>query len=339
MRKCVQPVHPAPKHTLRRGGGLCQNRRPNPLSHLPVKLLLVDGYYYAYRSFHALIGLTNSRGEPAGAVYGFLKALRRMQRDLNPDRAAVVWDMGTPARRTDLQPEYKAQRAEMPESLQSQLPILRELIPLLGFSSVFLPDTEADDLMASYAVAAQDRGWEAILATADKDLYQIVGPKIRIYSTQKTDLPTPKDTHALLEAETVQRKWGVAPAQLGDLLSLVGDSADNIAGVQGIGPKGAANLLNAHGSLNAVMANLAAIESVKLREKLAAARDQIIQNQEMVRLDLDLPLPSSPEELFIKPQYEPLIAALEREGFRSLKAEMEKEWLQKVPSAQGDLFG
>jgi 5'-3' exonuclease len=303
-----------------------------------VKLLLVDGYYYAYRCFHALIGLTNARGEPAGAVYGFLKALRRMQRDLQPDRAAVVWDMGTPARRTDLQPEYKAQRAEMPEPLQAQLPILRELIPLLGFSSVFLPDTEADDLMASYAIAAQSRGWEAILATADKDLYQIVGPKIRIYSTQKTDLATPKDTHALLEAETVQRKWGVTPSQLGDLLSLVGDSADNIAGVQGIGPKGAANLLNAHGSLNAILANLDAVDSLKVREKLAAARDQIAQNQEMVRLDLDLPLPAQPEDLLIKPHYETLIPALEKEGFRSLKDEMEKEWHKKAAPTQGDLF-
>ena len=303
-----------------------------------MKLLLVDGYYYAYRSFHALIGLTNAQGEPAGAIFGFLKALRRMQRDLNPDRAAVVWDQGMPARRTELLPEYKAQRTEMPEALQVQLPRLRALIPLLGFPSVSLPDTEADDLMASYAMAAQARGWETVMATADKDLYQIVGPMIRVYSTHKTDLATPKDTHALLEAETVQRKWGVTPGQLGDLLSLVGDSADNIAGVNGIGPKGAATLLNAHGSLNAILANLDAVPSVKTREKLAAARAQIVQNQEMVRLDLDLPLPTAPEELVIRPAYEALLPALAQEGFRSLQAEMEKEWGQKTAPTQGDLF-
>jgi DNA polymerase-1 len=219
-----------------------------------------------------------------------------------------------------------------------QLPRLRELLPLLGFSSVSLPDTEADDLMASYAVAAHSRGWESVMATSDKDLYQIVGPTIRIYSTNKNDLAAPKDAYALLEAETVQRKWGVKPEQLGDLLSLVGDSADNIPGVTGIGPKGAANILNAHGSLNAALANLDAVEPLRTREKLAAARAQIAQNQEMVRLDLDLPLPVAPEELFIRPHYETLVSALEREGFRTLKAEMEKEWHQKTTPAQGDLF-
>ena len=262
-----------------------------------------------------------------------------MQRDLQPDRAAVVWDQGMPARRTELLPEYKAQRTEMPEPLQVQLPRLRELLPLLGFSSVSLPDTEADDLMASYAVAARARGWETVLSTADKDLYQIVGPEIRIYSTHKNDLAAPKATYALLEAETVQRKWGINPAQLGDLLSLVGDSADNIPGVAGIGPKGAANLLNKHGSLNEALANLEKVEPVKTREKLAAAVTQIAKNQEMVRLDLDLPLPIPPEDLFIRPNYEILLTALEKEGFRSLKAEMEKEWSQKRPPAQGDLFG
>ena len=303
-----------------------------------MKLLLVDGYYYVYRSFHALLGFTNAHGEPSGAVFGFLKALRRMQRDLRPERAAVVWDQGMPARRTELLPEYKAQRAEMPEPLQLQLPRLRALIPLMGFASVSLPDTEADDLMASYAMSAQERGWEAVLATSDKDLYQIVGPKTRIYSTHKADLAAPKDAFALLDAETVQRKWGVTPGQLGDLLSLVGDSADNIPGVSGIGPKGASNLLKAHGSLNAMLQNLGAITSVKTRDKLDSSRALIAKNQEMVRLDLDLPLPIDPEDLRIRPQYEILIPALQREGFRSLQAEMEQERAHKELPAQEDLF-
>jgi len=290
-----------------------------------VKLLLVDGYYYAYRSFHALIGLTTPNGEPIGAVYGFLKALRRMQRDLHPDRAAVVWDQGIPARRSTLQPEYKAQRAEMPEALEAQLPLLRELVTLIGFPSVSLPHTEADDLMASYAYAARAQGWESFLATADKDLFQIVSSDIRVYTTQKTELASPKDTHALLDAARVQRKWGVTPEQLGDLLSLVGDSADNIPGVPGIGPKGAAALLSAHGSLDAVLNDLSAVSSPKLREKLEAGRAQLEQNREMVRLDLNLPLPSPIEELHIRPQFEPLLAALQTAGLRTLEAEMRKE--------------
>jgi DNA polymerase-1 len=290
-----------------------------------MKLLLVDGYYYAYRSFHALIGLKNSRGEPNGAIYGFLKALRRMQRDLSPDRAAVVWDCGIPERRTTLQPEYKAQRAAMPEALEAQLPLLRELITLLGFSSVSLPNTEADDLMASYASSVQVLGWEVVMATADKDLFQILGPTTRIYTTQKTELATPKDTHALLDAESVRRKWGVLPAQLGDWLSIVGDSADNIPGVPGVGPKGATGLLNTHGSLTAALSHLETIQPLGLREKLRAAAVQLEQNREMVRLDLDLPLPVAPEDLRIAPKYSELLPALEKAEFRTLHAELEKE--------------
>jgi 5'-3' exonuclease len=303
-----------------------------------VKLLLVDGYYYAYRSFHALIGLTTPSGEPIGAVYGFLKALRRMQRDLQPDRAAVVWDQGIPARRSTLQPEYKAQRAEMPEALEAQLPLLRELVTLIGFPSVSLPDTEADDLMASYAYAARAQGWESFLATADKDLFQIVSSDIRVYTTQKTELASPKDTHALLDAARVQRKWGVTPEQLGDLLSLVGDSADNIPGVPGIGPKGAAALLSAHGSLDAVLNDLSAVSSPKLRAKLEAGRAQLEQNREMVRLDLNLPLPSPIEELHVRPQFEPLLAALQTAGLRTLEAEMRKEADRSKAPRQTDLF-
>jgi DNA polymerase-1 len=203
---------------------------------------------------------------------------------------------------------------------------------------VALPDTEADDLMASYAYAARAQGWECVLATADKDLFQIVAPDIRIYTTQKTELANPKDTHALLDAERVRRKWGVCPEQLGDLLSLVGDSADNIPGIPGIGPKGAAALLNAHGSLEAAYANLETVSPVKLREKLAAGREQLEQNREMVRLDLNLPLPAPIEALRIRPQFEPLFDALQKAGLRSLETEMRKEEAESRRPQQTEFF-
>ena len=227
----------------------------------------------------------------------------------------------------------------MPEALQSQLPLLRKLIPLIGFPSVSLPDTEADDLMASYAYAARALGWECILATADKDLFQIVAPDIRVYTTQKTDLTAPKDTHALLDAARVRQKWGVSPKQLGDLLSLVGDNADNIPGISGIGPKTAAALLGTHGSLDAVYADLASVTPVKLREKLAAGRSQLEQNREMVRLDLDLPLPVSVDSLQIRPQFEPLFEALQEAGLRGLEADMRKEEAASHKPQQAELFG
>ena len=312
-----------------------------------MKLLLVDGYYYAYRSFHALPGLTNPAGEPTGAVYGFLKSLRRMLKDLAPARAAVVWDEGLPERRTSLQPAYKAQRAEMPETLEAQLELMREMITLLGFSSVSLPNTEADDLMASYALAARAKGWECVIATADKDLFQIVASDIRVYSTNKTDLKTPQDGYALLDEDRVLEKWGVLPQQLGDILAIVGDSADNIPGIAGIGPKGASALISKWGSLTGIYENIQSVGSEKLIAKLVDGHARVFENREMVRLDEDLPLPTPIEELHIAPMYDALIPALERCGFKSLRQEMldEMQRVSKQPVVaaavlrQGDLFG
>ncbi|MGH8046669.1 MAG: 5'-3' exonuclease, partial [Chthoniobacterales bacterium] len=161
---------------------------PFRIPHSGHKLLLVDGHYYLYRSFFAIRGLTNSAGEPTNAIFGFTKALRRMIADVRPDRAAVIWDRGISDRRMTLQPEYKAQRPPMPDDMKVQEPQMQALVPLLGVASLSLPDTEADDLIASYAV--QHDG-ETIIATNDKDILQLVNDRISIYSTNKTDLPEP----------------------------------------------------------------------------------------------------------------------------------------------------
>lgn len=312
-----------------------------------MKLLLIDGHYYVYRSFFAIRELSNSRGEPTNAIYGFVKTVRRMLKDLAPDLAAVVWDRGIPQRRVELQPAYKQQRAEMPDLLRPQLTFIQNIVPLLGLASLSLPDTEADDLMASYAVAARARGHEVVLATNDKDLFQLVNDFVKVYSTTKTDLAAPTDSFALLGAESVQKKWGVSPPQIGDVLALIGDSADNIPGVDGVGPKGAAALLAAHGSLDAILANPDAVKNERIREKLKAARVQIEQNREMVRLDLDLPLPAPLDELAIRPQPAALITELEKCEFKSLLAEVRAEaGLVSAPPpstppptpAQGELF-
>lgn len=290
-----------------------------------VKLLLVDGHYYAYRSFHAIRNLTNSRGEPTGAIYGFTKALRRMIKDLQPDLAAVIWDMGLPERRTSLQPEYKQQRSEMPADMVPQLDTIQVIVPQLGFPSLGLPNTEADDLMASYAIAAVAAGMEVILATNDKDLFQLVNSAIRVYSTNKTDLPTLHDTFALLGNDHVLKKWGLPPGQIGEILCLIGDASDNIPGISGLGPKNAVALLRDCGNLDAILANPDCIKNERIREKIKTSIPQIHQNREMVRLDLDLPLPVPLGELKVRPDYPALIASLERCGFRSLLAEIKAE--------------
>jgi 5'-3' exonuclease len=303
-----------------------------------VKLLLIDGHYYVYRSFFAIQNLSNSRGEPTNAIYGFVKTVRKMLKDLAPDRAAVIWDEGIPARRAELQPEYKANRAEMPDRMVPQLGFIRELVPQMGIASLGLPDTEADDLMASYCVAARKQNTNVILATNDKDLFQLVDGDVVIYSTNKADLASPKDPHALLGSEAVKKKWGVDPVQIGDVLALIGDSVDNIPGVPGMGPKTATNLLNECGSLAAILNDPSIVKSDKLRAKLEAARDQIIANREMVRLDLDLPLPKPIDDLRITPQWDAYVAALRTCEFKGLLAEVEAEAASMKPATQGELF-
>lgn len=301
-----------------------------------VKLLLIDGHYYVYRSFYAIQSLSNSRGEPTNAIYGFVKTVRKMLKDLQPDLAAVLWDEGLPQRRTQLQPEYKANRAEMPEPMRPQLGFIRDLVPLMGIASLGLPDTEADDLMASYAVAARAAGHDVVLATNDKDLFTLVNDHVKIYSTNKTDLANPKDTHALLGSDAVRAKWGVEPAQIADVLALIGDSVDNIPGVPGLGPKTATKLITEHGSLATLLADPSAEKNEKLRAKLEAARAQIEANREMVRLDTDHELPVPIPKLGIAPRYPELIAALEKFEFKGLLAEVKSE-AERTNTAQGEL--
>jgi 5'-3' exonuclease len=264
-----------------------------------------------------------------------------MVKDLNPQLGAVVWDEGLPARRTELQPAYKQQRAEMPAEMRPQLGFIRDLVPLLGFRSVSLPDTEADDLMASYACAAVREKTEVILATNDKDLFQLVDDGVRIYTTNKADLASPRDTHALLDSASVFKKWGVPPERIGDVIALIGDTVDNIPGVTGLGPKNAAHLLKTHGTLDALLANLQAVDNVRIREKLVAARERILQNREMVKLDLDLPLPEPLEALRIEPRYPELLAMIEQCEFKSLLQEIQAEAAAAGRAAsgeQGELF-
>ena len=301
-----------------------------------MRLLLVDGHYYLYRSFFAIRGLKNSRGEPTNAIYGFVKALRKMLADVKPDRAAVVWDAGLPARRVELQPAYKQNRSSMPDDLRPQEEWLQKNISLLGTQGVELQDTEADDLIASYAIAARNAGTEVVIATNDKDILQLVDDNIHIYSTNKTDIK--EGSFALLGAAEVAEKWGVPAARIADVLALTGDSSDNIPGVPGIGGKTAVQLVTSHGSVQAMLENPSLIENPRLREKIITGSDIITANREMVRLDDDLPLPVPWESLEISPMYAELIAALRDCEFKSLVSEIEAESGKSKPALQGELF-
>ncbi|MFZ4483364.1 MAG: 5'-3' exonuclease [Chthoniobacterales bacterium] len=289
-----------------------------------MRLLLVDGHYYAYRSFFAIRNLTNSRGEPTNAVFGFVKALRKMLNDTAPTSAAVVWDAGLPQRRMELLPSYKQQREEMPSDLASQFPLIEEAVTALGLHNVRLTDHEADDLIASYCASAGQAGADVVIATNDKDIYALVGPGVSIYSTNKADTGDGKEGFALLGPGEVEAKWGVPPGLIPDVLALTGDAVDNIPGVDGVGPKTAAKLVREHGRTALLAENPGLIANEKLRLKVAAAGDRLRDNLELVRLDADLPLPLPLESLPIRPD-PPAVAALARRcEFRSLLAEYEK---------------
>jgi 5'-3' exonuclease len=303
-----------------------------------MKLLLIDGHYYVYRSFFAIPNLSNSKGEPTNAIFGFMKTLRLMVKHLHPELGAVFWDEGMPERRVKLQPAYKETRKEMPQPMVPQLDFIQKLTPLLGFRNISLPNTEADDLMGCYASAACKRPqMEVVLATNDKDLYQLVGPCVKVYTTAKADLASPKDSFALLSEDQVTAKWEVQPNLIGDVLALAGDSVDNIPGV-GLGRKTAAALIREFGGLDALLANINKVKSARTREKLTNSRDQILENRKMVDLDCHLELPVPIDGLQIRPDYPNLIRALEQCEFKSLLQEIRDEAARVGSGVQQNLL-
>jgi 5'-3' exonuclease len=302
-----------------------------------MRLLLIDGHYYLYRSFFAIRGLTNSRGEPTNAIYGFLKAMRKMVTDLKPDLGAVVWDHGLPDRRTSLQSAYKQHRPEMPLELRPQEAWLQHNLPLTGFSSLSAPATEADDLIASYTRKAVAAGHQVVIATNDKDILQLTSERVAIYSTAKADAG--RDAFALLGPREIKEKWGVEePSQIGEILALTGDSTDNIPGVPGIGGKTAAQLIHAYGTVENLFRKLATVQPEKLRERLASAKDLIEANRRMIALDDELPLPKALEDLRIVPRYDPLIVALQECEFRTLVKEVAAESERHSTLQQAELL-
>jgi len=304
-----------------------------------MKLLLIDGHYYVYRSFFAIPNLSNSKGEPTNAIFGFTKTLRLMMKHLQPQLGAVFWDEGMPERRVKLQPAYKETRKEMPKPMVPQLEFIQEkLTGLLGFKNISLPNTEADDLMGCYAMAACKRsGMEVILATNDKDLYQLVGPCVKVYTTAKADLASPKDAFALLGEAEATAKWEVPPKMIGDVLALTGDSVDNIPGA-GFGRKTAAGLIREFDGLDQLLAKIDKVKSERAREKLLGARDQILQNRKMVELDCHMDLPVPIDDLVISPDYPALIGALEKCEFKSLLQEVRDEAARLQTNVQGNLL-
>jgi DNA polymerase-1 len=253
------------------------------------KWLLVDGYNLAYRAFHAVPELNRADGFPTNALHGWVKTLWRLCDQERPAACVVFFDLGGAQDRLALLPEYKAHRSEMPEPMRRQIEPIKALTRAMGFIGHEQHGVESDDLLAAQAVALAAEGHEVLVVSADKDFAQIVGERIRILT------PPPPGNAKLgwrtMDAVGVREKFGVPPAQIADLLALVGDTSDNIPGLDGVGPKTAARWLEAHGSLEGVLAHAAELKPERFRDVVAARAADLRRNLKLTTLNLSLPRP------------------------------------------------
>ncbi|MFI5315720.1 MAG: DNA polymerase I [Myxococcota bacterium] len=268
------------------------------------KLLLVDASSSIYRAFFALPALANSAGVPTNAVLGFTTMLQKLLRESAPDCVAIVWDAPGPQRRKQLFSDYKATREATPEDLRAQIPFIRRIVDAYRLATVEYAGEEADDVIATLTRKAERAGFDVEIASTDKDLLQLVSDKVRVVDTMRDRSFGPAE---------VEARFGVPPAQMLDLRALIGDSSDNIPGVKGIGEKGAAELLRAHGSLDQLLADVDAIAPKRAREALRAGVDSARLSRELSRLREDLPVEFDREAMSLREPDSARLAELFRE--------------------------
>jgi DNA polymerase I len=244
------------------------------------KLILVDGSGYLYRAFHALPPLTNSKGEPTGAVLGVLNMLNKMLKDELPDRIAVVFDAPGRTFRDDLFDKYKAHRPPMPDDLRSQVQPLYESVAAMGLPLLRVSGVEADDVIGTLAVQGAAAGYEVLISTGDKDMAQLVGPQIGLLNTM---------SNTRLDRAGVKTKFDVFPEQIVDYLALVGDSSDNIPGITGVGPKTAAKWLNQYRTLDELIAHAGDIGG-KVGENLRGELAMLELSRKLATIDTSVSL-------------------------------------------------
>ncbi len=275
------------------------------------RFVIVDAHSHALRAYHALEPMSAPDGQPTHAIFGLAGLLWRLVFEDRPDFLAVVFDAPDDSRQTfrsTLYPAYKANRSARPPDLTSQMPLLREVTRAFGLEPLEHASYEADDLIATLVAAAEPRGFETTILSADKDLMQLVTDRTTVWDSMRGRRYTPA---------AVREKLGVPPAAVADYLALCGDASDNVPGVPGIGPKSAARLLEAHGALEGIFENLATL-APRERKKLEECRELANLSRELTRLKCDVPLPCSFDELKLTdPDEAPLTAILQRLGIRA----------------------
>ncbi|MGQ0657390.1 MAG: DNA polymerase I [Chromatiales bacterium] len=276
-------------------------------------LILVDGSSWLYRAYHALPALSNSRGEPTGAVHGVVAMLRRLIKDHGPTYMAVVFDARGKTFRDELYPAYKANRPSMPDDLGAQIEPLHTIVKAMGLPLLMVDGVEADDVIGTLARHAEAAGIKTLIATGDKDMAQLVTDRVMLINTMD---------NTVLDSAGVQGKFGVAPAQFIDYLTLTGDAIDNVPGVAKVGPKTAAKWLSEYGTLESVMGHAQQIKG-KIGDNLREALPQLPLSKQLVTIRRDVRLEVGPAELQPQPP--------DREALKAIYTRLEfKTWLNEM---------
>jgi DNA polymerase-1 len=285
------------------------------MTDTPKHLFLVDGSGFIFRAYFAGMAsrqrqMTRSDGTPTNAVYVYTRMMLKLIDDTEADYVAVIFDRARKTFRNDIYPEYKAHRPDPPEDLIPQFQLVRDATEAMNVPAVSMENFEADDLIATYARQAAERGMEVTIVSSDKDLMQLVDGRITMFDAMKNKVIGPDD---------VVEKFGVGPDRVVDVQSLAGDSTDNVPGIQGIGIKTAAELINQYGDLDTLLARAEEIKQPKRREKLIEQADMARISRELVTLKQDVPVERSIDEFKkIKPDPKVLLGFLEEQEFKSL---------------------
>ncbi len=291
------------------------------MSDAPQRLFLIDGSGYIYRAYFAIRHLSNSKGVATNAVYGFVNMLLKVVREQQPDHLAVIFDSRGPTFRHQLYPQYKANRAAMPEDLVPQVPVIKEVVRAFNMPAIELAGFEADDIIATLARRFAAEGLEVTVVTGDKDLMQVVDERIRLLDTMKDQVSG---------LEEVAARFGGTPRQVIEVQALAGDSSDNVPGVPGIGEKTAVELIREFGSVENLLANLDRVKG-KRRENLAAFAEQARLSKQLVTLRDDIPLELDYASFALSPP--------DREALTRLFKELEFHKLQQEFTSEQQTSG
>ncbi len=288
------------------------------------RLFVLDAMALAYRAYYAFIRrpLVNSKGENTSAIFGFTSTALKIRREERPDFWALAWDGPGPTFRHERYAEYKATRKPMPEDLPHQLSAIEDVAQALGLPVLEIPGMEADDVMGSLARRAEDAGHEAVIVTGDKDLLQLVNPRVRVLAPVARG-----EDYEWMDAAAVEAKWGVAPEQIRDVLALMGDAVDHVPGVPGVGEKTAVELIRQFGSLEQLYQRLDEVKRPALKAKLETHRAMAELSRELVTVRTDCALPVTVEDLRCRP--------FRRDTLRELAARWEIHRLRQVAEAEG----